>query len=59
MTECICEFPEGCAGNGVLYCEGCGGDLCVCAACHGGGEMECPGCEDCYGGCDEEYGDDE
>lgn len=38
--ECICDFPEGCVGNGVLYCEGCGGDLCVCLACEGAGDED-------------------
>jgi hypothetical protein len=47
MSACICEFPESCGGEGVLYCEGCGGDICVCAACNGAGEMECPGCDEC------------
>jgi hypothetical protein len=41
---CICDFPKDCAGLGVLFCDGCGGDLCVCRC---GGEMDCPGCECC------------
>ncbi len=28
---------------------GCGGDICICADCYGGGEIDCPGCEDCDG----------
>lgn len=42
--QCICEWPDGCGGNGVLNCEGCGGDLCVCTC---GGEAECFGCDEC------------
>jgi len=44
---CMCEWPDGCAGLGVLQCRGCGGDLCVCTC---GGEIECDGCEDCSDG---------
>jgi hypothetical protein len=55
MSECICEFPEGCAGLGVLYCDGCGGDICVCGACNGAGEVSCEGCEDCDSGGDQDY----
>lgn len=44
---CICDFPPTCDGNGVLACEGCGGDFCVCGVCNGHGEVECPGCSDC------------
>lgn len=56
--DCICEWPDGCAGLGVLYCDGCGGDLCVCGC---GGESQCFGCDECegidsdnydYGNCD-------
>ena len=43
-TKCGCEWPDGCNGTGTLYCDGCGGDICVCIC---GGEMECPGCETC------------
>jgi hypothetical protein len=44
---CICDIPDGCGGTGNLYCEGCGGDLCVCP---GGGDLgPCPGCDDCDG----------
>jgi hypothetical protein len=46
---CICEFPPDCGGLGVLVCEGCGGDFCVCGACLGHGEIECEGCEYCTG----------
>lgn len=42
--DCMCDWPEGCAGLGTLYCSGCGGDLCVCVC---GGGLECDGCEDC------------
>lgn len=41
---CMCEWPEGCGGLGVVFCDGCGGDLCVCQC---GGEMECDGCDEC------------
>ena len=41
---CICDFPKTCDGMGVLFYEGCGGDICVCRC---GGEIECDGCEDC------------
>lgn len=47
MSACICDFPTCCDGRRVLYCRGCGGDFCVCAACYGNGEVECDGCEDC------------
>ena len=47
--SCICDFPNGCGGLGILLCNGCGGDLCVCLC---GGEAECFGCEEC------EYEDD-
>lgn len=43
-TKCLCEWPDGCNGTGTLYCDGCGGDICVCIC---GGWMECPGCEYC------------
>jgi hypothetical protein len=42
--DCLCEFPSECNGTGVFTCEVCGGDQCVCAC---GGEMECPGCDEC------------
>lgn len=45
-AKCICEWPEGCAGVGVRYCRGCGGDQCVCRC---GGELPC----DMFDGCDE------
>lgn len=41
---CICEFADECGGTGVLECEGCGGDLCVCGC---GGEVDCYGCDEC------------
>ena len=42
--SCICEWPSRCGGTGMLQCEGCGGDLCVCEC---GGDFECFGCPDC------------
>jgi hypothetical protein len=50
--KCMCEWPSDGGGSGVLYCEGCGGDLCVCEC---GGEEPCDGCEYCL---DTEYDDD-
>jgi hypothetical protein len=41
---CICEWPDGCGGLGAIFCEGCGGDVCVCCC---GGESECFGCDEC------------
>ena len=50
-VDCICDFPlESCGGLGVIYCEGCGGDLCVCIC---GGEIECSGCAECAGDADD------
>lgn len=53
MSECICEPGTSCGATGMVEaCVGCGGDLCVCAACNGWGmneEIECPGCIDCAG----------
>ncbi len=46
---CICDFPVDCDGGGVVFCEGCGGDFCVCLACAGHGESECDGCAWCAG----------
>lgn len=43
-SDCMCEWPDECDGTGVLHCEGCGGDLCVCVC---GGECDCDGCEVC------------
>jgi hypothetical protein len=40
-VECICEWPSHCGGLGMIFCEGCGGDCCVCEC---GGEAECFGC---------------
>lgn len=51
MDECCCEFPDVCSGAGVLYCIGCGGDLCICTC---GGVAECGGCGNCDGGVDED-----
>lgn len=45
---CICRFPTACGGLGIVFCDGCGGDLCVCPC---GGQMDCD-CEMCA------YGDD-
>jgi hypothetical protein len=47
MADCICDFQSTCRGTGMLHCSGCGGDLCVCAACFGHGETECDGCDEC------------
>lgn len=43
---CVCDWPadERCNGAGVVSCEGCGGDLCVCVC---GGSRDCGGCEAC------------
>jgi hypothetical protein len=46
---CICDWPADCGGLGTIFCDGCGGDLCVCVC---GGESECFGCAICA------YGDD-
>lgn len=46
MSECICEWPDGCGGTGALDCEGCGGDICVCKC---GGYLPCGGCDECPG----------
>ena len=45
--QCMCDFPATCNGAGYVKCTGCGGDLCVCAACFGHGEEECDGCDEC------------
>jgi hypothetical protein len=50
-ARCICDWPDDCGGTGVLMCDGCGGDQCVCTC---GGEMECYGCEACGDGLDYE-----
>jgi hypothetical protein len=42
--DCLCDFPEDCGGTGMLQCQGCGGDFCVCLC---SGEMECFGCAEC------------
>lgn len=51
---CICEWPDDCGGIGTIYCDGCGGDQCVCRC---GGELPCPGCDECPDL--EPFGDDE
>ena len=43
-SACMCEFPDECSGTGVLHCDGCGGDLCVCRC---GGGLPCGGCGYC------------
>jgi hypothetical protein len=43
--DCMCEFPSTCGGLGVLDCDGCGGDFCICIC--GGGSIDCPGCDEC------------
>lgn len=45
--RCMCDFPATCGGLGYVTCSGCGGDFCVCAECHGNGECECFGCDEC------------
>lgn len=47
MSKCICDFPDECQGFGLVECEGCGGDLCVCAKCHSQGTTTCGGCDNC------------
>lgn len=54
MSRCMCDFPDECIGDGILACSGCGGDLCVCRACFGHGETECPGCLMCRDSWDED-----
>jgi len=54
MAECVCEFGWECSGLGTIYCDGCGGDQCICRC---GGEIECPGCAYCGDG-DDFCGDD-
>jgi hypothetical protein len=46
VRDCFCMWPAEleCDGLGVIVCEGCGGDQCVCRC---GGEMPCPGCDYC------------
>ncbi len=48
-------YDECCGGTRHLECH-CGGDLCACH--HHGQEIECPGCEDCGHGDDDDYRDD-
>lgn len=54
--ECECDWPGGCGGLGVISCEGCGGDFCVCLC---GGGSECFGCEDCNARGDYDDDDDD
>jgi hypothetical protein len=52
---CICDFPDTCGGLGAVFCNGCGGDICVCTC---GGERACD-CEMCgqdFGGYDDDSG---
>ena len=49
MPSCCCEFPDTCGGFGAVFCDGCGGDLCVCPC---GGSRDCE-CEMCRAGDDE------
>lgn len=51
--KCVCDWPpprkvgeyvERCNGAGVIACEGCGGDQCVCVC---GGTRDCEGCDAC------------
>ena len=51
---CMCVEPTSCAG-GILYCDTCGGDFCICIC--GGDLGECPGCPDCAVIEDREYDD--
>lgn len=53
--DCLCDFADTCGGLGVIYCDGCGGDLCVCAC---GGELECPGCDECPDRDDDDFDDE-
>jgi hypothetical protein len=41
---CLCEWPRSCGGSGLLICDGCGGESCVCLC---GGQQLCPGCAEC------------
>jgi hypothetical protein len=50
--KCVCDWPDRCAGSGILRCHGCGGDLCICPC---GGQEDCPGCVECE---DDPYDDD-
>jgi len=62
VSRCICEYPPTCSGDGALYCQGCGGDLCVCRACGGSGMsigIECQGCDDCIDRSEDEPPEDE
>jgi hypothetical protein len=45
---------ERCGGHGWMECY-CGGDFCVCG---NRGEIECVGCEDCEGECDDTWEED-
>lgn len=47
-NRCICEFPPTCGGFGAVFCDGCGGDFCVCTC---GGEMACD-CDMCRDDCE-------
>lgn len=45
-------FQSTCGGDGYLNCY-CGGDQCVCH--WHGQEVECPGCDECCNGDDDDY----
>jgi len=49
---CICDWPRECSGTGIINCDGCGGDQCVCTC---GGEVSCPGCDYCEINSDESF----
>ena len=49
--DCMCDFPPECDGSGMVECDGCGGDACVCIC---GGEIECCGCPECEDADDED-----
>lgn len=56
MVDCICDWPDSCEGVGTIFCEGCGGDQCVCAC---GGELSCTGCGQCPDDDPDDYDGDE
>jgi hypothetical protein len=50
----MCVWQSGCNGVGLVHCQGCGGDQCICVC---GGERECEGCDACAAA-DEAFGDE-